>query len=128
MRHFSLTLLPTLEINMDFDKEIAQLREWFASPRFAGIRRVHTAREVAEQRGTIRTDYVVARAAAEAFYERLRELFARRSQVTTFGPYSPGQAVAMKRLGIEAISCSKEFIRNAFLFPRPHWRRSPGSP
>ena len=26
---------------MDFEKEVAQLREWFASPRFAGIRRVH---------------------------------------------------------------------------------------
>ena len=46
---------------MDFEKEIAQLREWFASPRFAGIKRVHTAREVVEQRGTIRPDYAVAR-------------------------------------------------------------------
>jgi len=72
-------------------------------PAIRGDREALFPREVAEQRGTIRTDYVVARAAAEAFYERLRELFARRSQITTFGPYSPGQAVTMKRLGIEAI-------------------------
>jgi isocitrate lyase len=36
-------------------------------------------------------------------YARLRELFARREQITTFGPYSPAQAVVMKRLGIDAI-------------------------
>ncbi|HVP66074.1 MAG TPA: isocitrate lyase ICL2 [Anaeromyxobacteraceae bacterium] len=88
---------------MDFEKEVDALREWFASPRFAGIRRVHTAREVVEQRGTIRPDYAVARGAAEAFHARLRQLFAERRCITTFGPYSPGQAVAMKRMGIEGI-------------------------
>jgi isocitrate lyase len=45
----------------------------------------------------------MAREAAIAFYERLRELFAERKSITTFGPYSPGQAVAMKRMGTEGI-------------------------
>jgi isocitrate lyase len=84
-------------------KEIAELREWFASPRFRGLVRLHTPREVIEQRGTIRVDYTVAREAAEAFHVRLRQLFEQKKCVTTFGPYSPGQAVAMKREGIEAI-------------------------
>jgi isocitrate lyase len=88
---------------MDFESEVAELRSWFASPRFAGIKRVHTAREVVEQRGAIRPDYTVARTAAEAFHARLRQLFAARQCITTFGPYSPGQAVAMKKMGIEAI-------------------------
>ncbi|ACL65068.1 isocitrate lyase [Anaeromyxobacter dehalogenans 2CP-1] len=88
---------------MDFEQEVAALRRWFESPRFAGIRRIHTAREVMEQRGTIRQDYPVAREAAEAFHARLRELFQQRRCITTFGPYSPGQAVAMKKMGIEAI-------------------------
>jgi isocitrate lyase len=88
---------------MDFEQEVAELRRWFASPRFAGIKRVHSAREVVEQRGTIRPDYAVARGAAEGFYERLRELFEQKRCITTFGPYSPGQAVAMKRMGIEGI-------------------------
>src|SRR5512145_1547294 len=91
------------ERGMDFDKEVAELRRWFASPRFKGIKRVHSAREVVEQRGTIRPDYTVARTAAEAFYARLRELFEQRKCITTFGPYSPGQAVAMKKMGIEGI-------------------------
>ncbi|NJK89247.1 MAG: isocitrate lyase family protein [Myxococcales bacterium] len=73
------------------------------SARFEGIMRLYSAREVAEQQGNISQDYTVAREAAEAFYARLRELFERRQSITTFGPYSPGQAVVMKRLGIEGI-------------------------
>jgi isocitrate lyase len=83
--------------------EIASVKDWFASPRFAGIKRLYSAREVVEQRGSIRADYTVARTAAEGFHARLRELFAQKKCVTTFGPYSPGQAVALKRMGIEAI-------------------------
>ena len=58
---------------------------------------------MAEQQGTIPGDYSVARQAAEEFYPRLRELFEQRKQITTFGPYSPGQAVMMKRMGMEGI-------------------------
>jgi isocitrate lyase len=85
------------------EREVRETQDWFDSPRFAGITRLYTAREVVEQRGTIRNDYAVARTAAEAFYERLSQLFATRKSITTFGPYSPGQAVVMKRLGIEGI-------------------------
>ncbi len=88
---------------MDFEQEIAELRRWFAGPRFAGIKRVHSAREVVEQRGTIRPEYSVARGAAEAFHARLRQLFEQKRCITTFGPYSPGQAVAMRRMGLEGI-------------------------
>lgn len=86
-----------------FEAQMDRAREWMTQPRFEGIMRLHTAREVAAQQGTIQPDYTVARMAAEGFYARLRELFARREQITTFGPYSPGQAVVMKRLGIAAI-------------------------
>jgi isocitrate lyase len=86
-----------------FESEIGETARWFASPRFEGITRLYSARQVVEQRGTISTDYTVARVAAEQFYDRLRQLFAERRQITTFGPYSPGQAVALKRMGIEGI-------------------------
>ena len=86
-----------------FESEISETAGWFARPRFEGITRLHSARQVVEQQGTIPTDYTVARMAAEQFYERLRQLFAERRQITTFGPYSPGQAVALKRMGIEGI-------------------------
>jgi len=86
-----------------FESEIGETARWLASPRFEGITRLYSARQVVEQRGTIPTDYTVARMAAGQFYDRLRQLFAERRQITTFGPYSPGQAVAMKRMGIEGI-------------------------
>src|SRR5580692_10351409 len=87
----------------DFDRDVAATQRYFDSPRFEGITRLYSARQVAEQRGTIPSDYIVAREAAQAFYPRLRELFAQRKSITTFGPYSPGQAVTMKRMGIEGI-------------------------
>ena len=86
-----------------FERAVADTQRYFDSPRFDGITRLYSARQVVEQRGTIPSDYIVAREAAEAFYPRLRELFAQRKSITTFGPYSPGQAVAMKRMGIEGI-------------------------
>ena len=84
-------------------EQLPETESWFASPRFSQITRVHTPRQVVEQRGSIRQDYSVARKAAEDFYRRLRELFSSRKSITTFGPYSPGQAVMMKRMGIEGI-------------------------
>jgi isocitrate/methylisocitrate lyase len=86
-----------------FEQEVAETQKWFDSPRFAGITRLYTARQVVEQRGTIPSDSTVAREAAAAFYERLRQLFAERKSITTFGPYSPSQAVVIKRMGIEGI-------------------------
>ncbi len=92
-----------VETRTPFEEDVAATQRYFDSPRFAGIVRLYTARQVVEQRGTIPADYTVAREAAAAFYDRLRELFAERKSVTTFGPYSPGQAVTLKRMGIEAI-------------------------
>jgi isocitrate lyase len=86
-----------------FESEIGETARWFTSPRFEDITRLYSPRQVVEQRGTILTDYTVARVAAGQFYERLRQLFAEHRQITTFGPYSPGQAVTLKRMGIEGI-------------------------
>jgi isocitrate lyase len=86
-----------------FEQEVDEMRRWFQSPRFAGIKRLYSAREVVEQRGAIRQDYAIARDAAAAFHARLRQLFGEKKCITTFGPFSPGQAVAMKRAGIEGI-------------------------
>lgn len=88
---------------MTHQQRVAATQQRLESPRFANILRLYSARDVVEQQGTINSDYTVAREAAEAFFLRLRELFARRRSITTFGPYSPGQAVTMKRIGIEGI-------------------------
>ena len=83
--------------------ELEQMQKWFAQPRFKDITRLYSARQVVQQRGTIETEYAVAKKASEEFHIRLRELFAAKKQITTFGPYSPGQAVMIKRSGIEGI-------------------------
>ena len=85
------------------DNEIKQMEEWFNDPRFEEITRLYSPRQVVEQRGTIAQDYTVAREAAAGFHKRLRKLFSEKKSITTMGPYSPGQAVMMKRLGIEGI-------------------------
>jgi len=86
-----------------FEDEIEGTRQWMASDRFSRVTRLYAPRHVVEQRGVVETDYTVARNAAEKFHARLRELFAEKRSITTFGPYSPGQAVQMKRAGIEGI-------------------------
>ena len=85
------------------EQGVADTQRYVDSARFEGITRLYTARQVVEQRGTIPVDYTVAREASTAFYARLRELFGQHKSITTFGPYSPGQAVTMKRCGIEGI-------------------------
>ncbi|OBJ55407.1 isocitrate lyase ICL2 [Mycobacterium asiaticum] len=90
-------------VQSPFEQDLAATQRYFESERFSEITRLYSARQVVEQRGTIPTDYTVAREAATAFYKRLRELFAAKESITTFGPYSPGQAVSMKRMGIEGI-------------------------
>jgi malate synthase A len=86
-----------------FKTEIGQMTVWFERQRFANIQRLYTPRQVVQQRGTIRQDYAVAADAAGRFSARLRELFDSKGSITTFGPYTPGQAVAIKRAGIEGI-------------------------
>ena len=85
------------------EQEVAETAAWLGTPRFDGVVRLHTARQVVEQRGHIPIDYAVARGAADAFHAKLRQLFRAKQSITTFGPYSPGQAVVMKRRGIEGI-------------------------
>ncbi|MED5814878.1 isocitrate lyase ICL2 [Mycolicibacterium sp. 050232] len=98
--------MATIEANAQtnsFDSDVEATQAYFDSPRFAGITRLYSARQVAEQRGTIPSDYPVAREAATDFFLYLRDLFAQKLSITTFGPYSPGQAVVMKRMGIRGI-------------------------
>src|ERR1700742_4663429 len=86
-----------------FERDVAATQQYQDSPRFDGITRLYSPRQVVEQQGTVPNDYTVARNAAEQFFARLRELFGGGKSITSFGPYSPGQVVQMKRSGIEGI-------------------------
>ena len=71
-----------------FESEIDETASWFASPRFEGITRLYSARQVVEQRGTISIDYTVARVAAEQFYNMLGQLLLSK-QITSSAPIHP---------------------------------------
>ncbi|HKJ81505.1 MAG TPA: isocitrate lyase/phosphoenolpyruvate mutase family protein, partial [Ignavibacteriaceae bacterium] len=86
-----------------FENDLLETREWFLSSRFKNIKRLYSPGQIVAQRGTINNDYTIAREASENFFKKLRELFSKKQQITTFGPYSTGQAVSMKRKGIEFI-------------------------
>ncbi|MCB1183912.1 isocitrate lyase ICL2 [bacterium] len=88
---------------VNFERDVLRMKEWFGGERFRGITRLYTPDQVVAQQGTIPNEYVVARNAAAGFHALLRELHAKGESITTFGPYSPGQAVQMKRLGIRGI-------------------------
>lgn len=83
--------------------EVQSTQQWFDSERFAEITRLYSVRQVVEQRGSIQSDYSIAREAARGFYKLLRELKGSGKSITTMGPYSPGQVVMMKRLGVQGI-------------------------
>ena len=86
-----------------FERDVAATQRYFDSPRFDGIIRLYSARQVASSAArSVRTTPWRARPRRPSI-ARLRELFAQSKSITTFGPYSPGQAVAMKRMGIEGI-------------------------
>ena len=82
---------------------VIEAESFFNSERFKAVNRLYTARQVAEQQGTIYNDYSIAKKAAHDFYTKLRELFNQKKSITTYGPYSPSQAVMMKKSGIEGI-------------------------
>src|SRR3990167_8518246 len=66
-----------------FESDMQEMKRWFDKPRFKDITRLYSEGQVVQQRVTIENDYPIARNASEEFYNRLRDLFSRREQITT---------------------------------------------
>jgi len=77
-------------------------REWEADPRWAGIRRDHTAEDVITLRGSVREEHTLARRGAE----RLWDLLHSREWVPALGALTGNQAVQQVKAGLEAIYLS----------------------
>ncbi len=75
---------------------------WQLDPRWAGIRRTHTAADVVALRGSVREEHTLARRGAE----RLWELLHRRTHVPALGALTGNQAVQQVKAGLEAIYLS----------------------
>jgi isocitrate lyase len=76
--------------------------DWELDPRWAGIRRTHTAQDVVALRGSVREEPTLARRGAE----RLWELLHSRTHVPALGALTGNQAVQQVRAGLEAIYLS----------------------
>ncbi|MBT0992887.1 isocitrate lyase [Cellulomonas sp. DKR-3] len=75
---------------------------WEIDPRWAGVRRAHTAADVVALRGSVREEHTLARRGAE----RLWELLHTRTHVPALGALTGNQAVQQVRAGLEAIYLS----------------------
>lgn len=76
--------------------------QWASDPRWAGVRRDHTAEDVVALRGSVREEHTLARRGAE----RLWELLHTREWVRALGAMTGNQAVQQVRAGLEAIYLS----------------------
>ncbi|WP_083259734.1 isocitrate lyase [Cellulosimicrobium cellulans] len=76
--------------------------EWATDPRWAGVRRDHTADDVVALRGSVREEHTLARRGAE----RLWELLGTEEWVAALGAYTGNQAVQQVRAGLKAIYLS----------------------
>jgi isocitrate lyase len=78
------------------------LHQWTTDPRWTGIRRDYTARDVIRLRGSIRVEYTLATLAAT----RLWSLLHTERSVAALGAMTGGQAVQMVKAGLKAIYLS----------------------
>lgn len=85
------------------DEFIAETTQaWATLPRWQGIKRPYTAKDVYRLRGTIKIEYSLARMSAE----RLWRLMHKEPFVRALGALTGGQAVQMVQAGLQAIYLS----------------------
>jgi isocitrate lyase len=93
----------TADVAARMKKEAQDIeKDWAESPRWAGLRRDHTAQDVVRLRGSLTFDYPVARHGAT----RLWNLVQGERYVRALGALTGNQAIQMARAGLKAIYLS----------------------
>ncbi|CAN5779133.1 isocitrate lyase [soil metagenome] len=77
-------------------------QDWASNPRWNGIVRDYSAREVVELRGSIREEHTLARLMSE----KLWDLITSEGYINALGALSGGQATQMVKAGLKAIYLS----------------------
>ena len=77
-------------------------KDWLENPRWKGIKRGYTAKDVERLRGSVRIDYTLAKKGAE----KLWNLLNNEPFVNCLGALTGGQAVQQVKAGIKAIYLS----------------------
>ncbi|KAF2454559.1 isocitrate lyase [Lineolata rhizophorae] len=73
-----------------FDEQVQQVKEWWASPRFVGIKRPYSAEDVVSKRGALQQTYPSSLMARKLF-NLLEERAAKGEPVHTMGAIDPVQ-------------------------------------
>jgi isocitrate lyase len=77
-------------------------REWTESPRWRGVTRAYSAKDVVRLRGSVHIEYSLARRGAEKFWGLLHS----ETVVSALGALTGNQAVEEVQAGLKAIYCS----------------------
>jgi len=77
-----------------FEDEVKNTEKWFASPRFAEIKRPYTARDVVEKRGSLPVVYPSDHQ-AKKLWDLLRKYADEKKPLLTMGAIDPVQMTQM---------------------------------
>lgn len=77
-------------------------KEWAENPRWHGVQRDYSAKDVVELRGSIREEQTLARMMSEKLWDRLTS----EDYISALGALSGGQATQMVKAGLKAIYLS----------------------
>jgi isocitrate lyase len=92
----------SMEIGMNRDQVIAQIKQEWANPRWRGIARPYSEQDVYRLRGTMHVEHTLARAGAEKLWRALNE----EPFVHALGALTGNQAMQQVRAGLKAIYLS----------------------
>ena len=94
VRAFSTSPTKMSEEDARFDAQVKDVEAWFASPRFAGIKRPYTAASVVEKRGTLPITYPCDHQARK-LWDLLQKYGAEKKPLLTMGAIDPVQMTQM---------------------------------
>jgi isocitrate lyase len=94
IRAFSTSLRRMLSEDAKFDAQVKEVEAWFASPRFADIKRPYMAASVVEKRGTLPVTYPCDHQASK-LWNLLQKYAAAKKPLLTMGTIDPVQMTQM---------------------------------
>lgn len=94
-------IMPYTAIDIDaeeaaFQKEVAEIKQWWSQPRWRKTKRIYTAEEIAGKRGTLSIDYPSSKQ-ADKLFKLLEEHDANHTSSVTFGALDPIQVSQMAK-------------------------------
>lgn len=91
---------------MTIDEQIAQIEhDWKTNPRWKGITRGYSAKDVVRLRGSTNIEYTIAQKGADTLWKLING-GAKKGYVNCMGALTAGQAIQQAKAGIEAIYLS----------------------